>query len=161
MPLPTGDTLKGETILISNPNYICNSSYPIASIRDEGESRYRIELDEMALLLSEGRVKEANDRTGEIHTDTPMLKLEVVSNLFDGKVVSGTEGEIGPRLRTAGKGKLTLEAAGEAAGFDGGMFYIYDIGPGDTWRIGTTVYAEEKDGGYEVRSRLPAEVGTE
>ena len=158
VPLPTGDVLKGETILISNPGYICNTSYPIASVQEEGENRYRIELDEMALLLSEGSVREVDDSTGVLHTDTPMLKLEVVANLFDGKVVSGREGETGPRLRTAEKGKLTLEVPGEAAGFEGGAFYIYDIGPGDTWRIGTSVYAEEKDGTYGVRSRLPAEV---
>ena len=53
---------------------------------------------------------------------------------------------------------LVLASAEESVGFDGGAFYIYDIGPGDTWRIGTSVYAEADGDRYRVESKLPAEV---
>ena len=72
----------------------------------QGDGRYRISVDKMDFLLSEGRITGVEGAT--LLTDTPMLKLEVVRDLFDGKTISRTRGQTGTRLRTAEKGKLAL-----------------------------------------------------
>ncbi len=139
-PLPTDGTLNGHTILFSNPAYLCNATCTVAGVEEAGEGRYRVRLEGVDLLLSEGRVTGVED--GALLTDTPMLKAEVVANLFDGKVVSHERGQMGPRLRTAEKGRLTLEDPAEAAGFEGKGFYVYDVGVGDEWRMPVTGYWE-------------------
>ena len=92
----------------------------------------------MDFLLSEGQITGADGAT--LLTDTPMLKLEVVRDLFDGKTISHTRGQTGTRLKTAEKGKLTLADPAEASSFSGQPFYIYDVAPGDTWRIADVWY---------------------
>ncbi len=133
VPLPVDGSLIGRTIVLSHPDYICNSSYEVAGVEVAGEDRYRISLDKMDFLLSEGRIEAVEGAT--LLTDTPMLKLEVVRDLFDGKTISNTRGQTGPRLKTAEKGKLMLADTGEAAAFSGKPFYVYDVAPGDSWRI--------------------------
>ena len=133
VPLPVDGSLTGRTIVLSHPDYICNSTYEITGVEAAGEGRYRIALEEMDFLLSEGRINSVEGAS--LLTETPMLKLEVVCDLFDGKTISHTRGKTGPRLRSAEKGKLVLADEGDAQAFDGQPFYVYDIGPGDTWRI--------------------------
>jgi hypothetical protein len=156
--LPVGDALKGQTLLIGNPGYICNSSYPISNVEAEGKGRYRIHVPELSFLLSEGQVKRVDVEAGTLETDTPMLKLEVVQGLFDGKVVSSVEGEAGPRLRAAEKGRLVLAASDDTWAFDDKPFYVYDVGPDDRWWITPSVCAQATDGGYDVQSPFPATV---
>ncbi len=132
-PLPVDGSLTGRTIVVAYPGYICNSSYEVTGVEAAGEDRYRISLDGMDFLLSEGRIGSVDGAT--LLTDTPMLKLEVVSDLFDGKTISRTRGQTGPRLKSGEKGRLTLADASDAAAFSGTPFYIYDVAPGDTWRI--------------------------
>ncbi len=133
VPLPLDGSLAGRTVVIAHPNYICNSSCEITGIEDAGDGRYLIAMEEMDLLLSEGRIARVEGAT--LITDTPMLKLEVVRDLFDGKTISHTRGQTGPRLKSAEKGRLTLADPGEAPAFAGQPFYIYDVAPGDSWRI--------------------------
>ena len=133
VPLPVDGSLTGRTVVLSHPDYICNASYEVAGVEDAGQGRYLIALEEMDLLLSEGRIGKVEGAT--LLTDTPMLKLEVVRDLFDGKAISPTRGQTGPRLKTAEKGRLTLADASQAQAFSGKSFYIYDVAPGDTWRI--------------------------
>lgn len=133
VPLPVDGSLTGRTAVIAHPDYICNSSYGVAGVEDAGEGRYLIALEEMDLLLSEGRIGKVEGAT--LLTDTPMLKLEVVRDLYDGKAISHMRGQTGPRLKAAEKGRLTLADAGQAEAFSGKPFYIYDVAPGDTWRI--------------------------
>lgn len=133
VPLPVDGSLTGRTAVIAHPDTICNSSYEITGIEDAGDGRYLIAMEEMDLLLSEGRTAKVDGAA--LITDTPMLKLEVVRDLFDGKTISHTRGQTGPRLKSAEKGRLTLADPGEAPAFTGQPFYIYDVAPGDTWRI--------------------------
>ena len=133
VPLPVDGSLIGRTIVLSHPDYICNSSYEVAGVEVAGEDRYRISLDKMDFLLSEGRIEAVEGAT--LLTDTPMLKLEVVRDLFDGKTISNTRGQTGPRLKTAEKGRLVLADEDAAQAFDGKPFYVYDVAPGDSWRI--------------------------
>lgn len=138
VPLPVDGSLEGHTVVIENERYICNSTYEITGVQEAGEGKYRLLLENMDFLLSEGTAKEINDAA--LLTDTPMVKLGV-ANLFDGKVISHTRGETGSRLTTAEKGKLTLEDSGDAAAFKGKPFYVYDVGPGDKWRIPVCWYS--------------------
>jgi hypothetical protein len=132
-PLEVDGSLIGQVVIIENDNYICNSSYEITDVSKVEEGKYRLVLEGMDFLLSEGQVKETDGAT--LLTDTPMLKLETVRDLFDGKVISSVEGETGTRLSSAEKGKLILTEEGDAGSFADRPFYIYDIGPGDNWRI--------------------------
>ncbi len=133
VPLPVDGSLTGRTIVLSHPDYICNSTYEITGVEAAGQGRYRIALEEMDFLLSEGRINSVEGAS--LLTETPMLKLEVVRDLFDGKTISHTRGQTGPRLKTAEKGKLILADTAEAAAFSGKPFYVYDVAPGDSWRI--------------------------
>jgi hypothetical protein len=139
-PLPADGALNGHTMILSNPAYLCNATCTVAGVEEVREGRYRVRLEGVDFLLSEGRV--TGVEAGALLTDTPMLKAEVVSSLFDGKVVSRERGQMGPRLRTAEKGRLTLADPAEAAGFEGKGFYVYDIGVGDEWRVPVTGYWE-------------------
>ena len=150
--LPVDGVLNGQTVIVENPAYLCSSSYAITGVEELGEGRYRIALEETEFLLSEGQVREAEG--GTLLTDTPMLKLEVVKNLFDGKMISSATSEAGVRLKTAEKGKLMLADATDASAFEGASFAVYDIGPGDTWRIPVCWYRE----GDRVTSVLPVTV---
>jgi hypothetical protein len=141
-PLPTDGSLNGRTLIVSHPDYICNATFTVEGVEEVGGGRYRIRLGGVDLLLSEGRVAGVEAGEGNLLTDTPMLKLEVVGNLFDGKVVSSERGRPGPRLRTAGKGKLTLADPARASGFEGKPFYVYDVGAGDSWRIPMAAFRE-------------------
>ena len=140
--LPTGDDLKGQTILVSNTAYLCNASFTVAGVEAEGAGRYRVRLEGPDFLLSEGRV--TGVEAGVLLTDTPMLKAEVVAGLFDGKVVSNVRGQAGPRLKTVEKGRLTLADPAEAKAFEEKAFYVYDVGVGDTWRVPVTGYWERE-----------------
>ena len=133
VPLPVDGSLTGRTIVLGHPDYICNSSYEVTDIAHADEGRYRISLDRMDFLLSEGSITGVDGAT--LLTDTPMLKLEVVRDLFDGKTISRTPGQTGTRLKAAEKGKLTLADPDHAEASSGKPFYIYDVAPGDTWRI--------------------------
>ena len=138
--LAVDGSLIGLVMLVENSDYICNSSYEITDVRMAGEGKYEIVLGGMDFLLSEGIIREANGT--RLLTDTPMLKLETVRHLFDGKVIASERGEMGPRLDSAKKGKLLLKE-GAGAGFSAGKpFYIYDIGPGDGWRVPVSWYTE-------------------
>ena len=75
VPLAVDGSLTGRTIVIAHPDYICNSSYEITDIETADEGRYRISVDRMDFLLSEGRITGVDGAT--LLTDTPMLKLEV------------------------------------------------------------------------------------
>jgi hypothetical protein len=134
------DSLIGQVIVIENDAYICNSTYTISGVRQVADGTYELALSGMGFLLSEGKVDEIDGAV--LHTDTPMLKLEVVSDLFNGKVISSRRGEPGPRLIAAEKGKLTLVDEGDAEAFEDGSFYVYDIGAGDTWRVSGSWYGE-------------------
>jgi hypothetical protein len=141
-PVPTDGSLNSHTLIVSNPDYLCNATYTIAGVEASGEGRCRLRLDGGGFLLSEGQVTGVDAGQGVLLTDTPMLKLEMASNLFDGKVVSHERGHPGPRLRTAEKGRLVLAGPAQAASFEGKRFYVYDVGVGDTWRIPVISYLE-------------------
>jgi len=138
--LAVDGSLIGLVLLVENSDYICNSSYEITDVRMAGEGKYEIVLGGMDFLLSEGIVMEANGT--RLLTDTPMLKLETVRDLFDGKVIASVRGEMGTRLDSAEKGKLLLKEGTDAGFSAGSPFYIYDLGPGDGWRVPAAWYTE-------------------
>lgn len=135
--LPADDTLMGETLIVSNSLFPCNATYEITSVRKEADGLYRLGLN-MSLLLGRGKVGAVDRDRNRFASATPLKKLRVTKDLFDGKWIRARDTNDAPayRVRTATPDAFVFHSEDAARHFStGSNYFVYDVGRGDRWRI--------------------------
>jgi hypothetical protein len=163
--LPEGEVLASAFISLGGREYAQRSAYRIASVTREG-AETAIQLAPTTLILGRGHLDEAPPDERTLPNVVPLEYAKSLgrkpagSGFFRGKSVATPDGRARTRIRAvAGDTGMAMTVA-SARGFRAGDdLVIYDVQPGDPFRLPCWAYLERQaDGRLRVRSNAPLTV---